>query len=1270
MALLDSGNSWGTCISTNLMKSLGFTQETLIPSRSEVATAKKDDTIKCIGKIPIPLTMQITNHKGETVTNKVQPHVMTDLATDLNISGPFMQMKKWDLLLSKASVVINSKTFKLINPQKFVPKAKLMLLERRVLKPHSIAFVKATLDRKPPPSQLHMPIIAKASPSFYKDKPLLKQIPSIVYTDQHGICQLAVYNETDQDVTVDIEHFGTATYASTDDKPSKKALCQIHPKDIPFTKANVKAKQKYEQLPVAPTEEIFKWPEDKKKQWLIKQFAIDDNEVLSTPDLKQRAGELLLKHFNLFSVDGSYGHTDLIEHRIITNEKAPIKQKPRPINPLLLDDLKTQLEKWISSGIVEPSYSPWAANLVPVKKKSGKIRWCVDFRHLNQVTIKDSFPMPSVMHTLNKLAGSKIFSSLDLEGAFHCVTINKEERAKTAFITPFGLYHMVRLGFGLTNGPATYCRLVDLVLENIPEDMAVSFLDDGIAHSIDVHSHFTALDKMLEAYAKSGLKINPAKCQLFKKEVEYLGHIVNERGIRPPPEFTSSVRNWSLPENKQQIRSFLGMANYYRNHIKDFAEMTKPWNNALAGTNSTKNSKIVITPEMEQSFHRLKKALISPPILGFPYFRGAKAGTFKLDTDFSKYQIAGILSQDQEGQEVVIAYGSKALNKAQQNYASTKGELFAGTYFMKKFALYLKWIPHFTWRTDNSALKWLQTMESPPAMIQRWREIQKDYNFTVEHRAGRLHTNADALSRASAPEPADPITGDDEGFISDMEDEEPPLPEPALQMLQVNLNIQQDIELQNQIGPKTLAQIKNAMNHVLQNLPGNQQQDDSLKLVYNWIKGGPKPNKMEKKGLTVEQSKFLGSLPQISIKEDVLHWTHPDNGPFTGRQVPLIPDNLKSVMIKYAHLMTGHMALEKTFDVLSKVCYFYAMKKHIKDFIQTCAPCQTKQRANRAQKHTLASNKSAYPFQRIHVDFVGPIAKSKKGNQWLFTVKDAFSKWVEAFPLKSATAAAAANCLERDIFTRFGLPEQIHSDCGAQFTSTFWQDMGRALQMKISYTTPANPKANGQVERMHRDLQNILKATNKGTISNWEDALPAALLALRTTRSEATNLSPYQIIFGREPTLPIDLIFGIEKDPDESTDPDKMKARIQRAHHFARTNLDRSVERQRRAYQADKQYFYPGQQVLLYTNNQGTGPRKFKSFWTGPWTICAPPINEVMVRLAPNPGWKIKDSIVVSIDRIKLYTGIETRQPSESDDLYMTGDEFAELIHQEPAYIN
>ena len=266
----------------------------------------------------------------------------------------------------------------------------------------------------------------------------------------------------------------------------------------------------------------------------------------------------LRKHWSVFSLDGAFGRTSLIEHHIETGTHTPINTCYRPINPALESNLKEQLEEWLKHDVIEESNSPWSFALVAVKKKNCKIRWCIDYRRLNSITKRDTFPAPLIKDNLSRLANSTVFSGLDGMGAFHVVPFTKSSRPKTVFATPFCTYHFKRMPFGLSNGPATYSRLMQMALQGIPTSVAMPYLDDTIIHSDTFTNHLRNLDLVLAAHVKAVLKLQPEKCQLLQEEIEYLGHLVSKRGINPIPSYVQIVKEWPLPQTLTEIRSFLG----------------------------------------------------------------------------------------------------------------------------------------------------------------------------------------------------------------------------------------------------------------------------------------------------------------------------------------------------------------------------------------------------------------------------------------------------------------------------------------------------------------------------------------------------------------------------------------------------------------------------------------------------------------------------------------------------------------------------------------
>ncbi len=339
--------------------------------------------------------------------------------------------------------------------------------------------------------------------------------------------------------------------------------------------------------------------------------------------------------------------------------------------------------------------------------------------------------------------------------------------------------------------------------------------------------------------------------------------------------------------------------------------------------------------------------------------------------------------------------------------------------------------------------------------------------------------------------------------------------------------------------------------------------------------------------------------------------------------------------------------------MLRKSPFFPYMSTEVKDFVDSCLACQRKLPKAPDKPHGFTTE-APFPWATLHIDFVGPLPPgTRTGAKWLLTARCGFSKWIEAFPLVAATAEATVVTLETEIFARFGVPHRIHSDMGQQFESKLYADVSKLLGIRITGTTPYNPKSNTQVERIHKDLHGILKGLMGDNFTMWEELLPQALFSIRTAICRTTGLAPYQILFGRNVSAPLDLIFG---NPEESFTaselPDKtqyvraLRKRIDQAAAFARENLTQYVMRERRIYHEEKHTFTPGRKVWLFTPRSRPGqPRKFTLPWTGPWTVCVKPVNETLVRIAPDPSWTtVTTTKVVYIGRLCVYTDSTTKK--------------------------
>uniref|UniRef100_A0A5S6QFV4 RNA-directed DNA polymerase n=1 Tax=Trichuris muris TaxID=70415 RepID=A0A5S6QFV4_TRIMR len=468
-------------------------------------------------------------------------------------------------------------------------------------------------------------------------------------------------------------------------------------------------------------------------------FMINESSDHLTGEQKQRFQHLVDDFQHAFAwSDGNLGRTTILKYRIDTGSAKPVRQMPRRLSPLEREEVAQMIRNMERRNLIGKSVSPWASRVVPVRKRDGTLWLCVNYRALNAVTKKDAYPLPRIDEALDTMQGSVWFSTLDLMSGFWQVEQEDGSQEKTAFTTHGGLYHFRLLPFGLTGAPATFQRLMEQVLSGLNWKCCVAYLDEVIIFARNYEEHLYRLREVLGRLRKAGLKARPNKCKFFRKEIKYLGHLVTEDGVSPDPELTDKIVNYPEPKCLEELRSFVGLASYYRKFVSGFANIAKPLHQL-----SEKGVPFIWNESCQKAFLELKGRISSSPILLLPDF----TQPFILDTDASDVAMGAILSQlGPDGLEHPVAFASKSFSKAQRNYCVTRREMLAVVTFVDYFRPYLQ-NRRFTLRTDHEALRWLPTSGNTDGQWARWQERLQQFDFVIMHRPGKQHLNADALSR-------------------------------------------------------------------------------------------------------------------------------------------------------------------------------------------------------------------------------------------------------------------------------------------------------------------------------------------------------------------------------------------------------------------------------------------------------------------------------------------------------------------------------------------
>ena len=450
----------------------------------------------------------------------------------------------------------------------------------------------------------------------------------------------------------------------------------------------------------------------------------------------QALGELLARSKDVFSE--TPGRTTVIAHDIETEPGKTVRLRPYRIPEARREAIREEVRKMLDLGVVEESHSAWSSPIVLVGKPDGSIRFCNDYRKLNEISLFDTYPMPRVDELVERLGPARFISTLDLTKGYWQVPLTPQAIPKTAFSTPDGAFQYRVLPFGLHGAPATFQRLMDKVLRP-HRDYAAAYIDDIIIHSTSWDIHLRHLEAVIQALREAGLTANPKKCSLALEEANYLGYTVGRGNVKPQEKKVDAIATWPQPQTKCQVRTFLGLMGYYRQFIPNFASIAAPLHEL---TSKSAPNKVKWTDQTEQAFNRLKTALCSETVLHTPDF----SRRFVLQTDASEVGLGAVLSQIHDGMEYPVTFVSRKLLPHERNYATIEKECLAVKWAMEKLRYYLLG-REFAIVTDHAPLKWMAHNKDKNARITRWFLHLQDFKFTVEHRAGKLHGNADAMSR-------------------------------------------------------------------------------------------------------------------------------------------------------------------------------------------------------------------------------------------------------------------------------------------------------------------------------------------------------------------------------------------------------------------------------------------------------------------------------------------------------------------------------------------
>ena len=924
-------------------------------------------------------------------------------------------------------------------------------------------------------------------------------------------------------------------------------------------------------------------------------------------DIQSQFYDLLFEYRDIFarSLRDLTGST-IMECPILTYPNAqPMRSRPYRLNDAMRKEVDRQLDEMLEAGIIaESDNSQFAAPIVMVRKSSGEMRFCIDLRKLNEISIPLFHHVPLVDDVADVVARNKaqVMSVLDLRGAFYQLPITADTAEKTTFITPHrGCFKHLRLPMGHCQSSYYMQNALQKLFRYEIGSFLCVYLDDVLVASPSYEIHLKHLRIVFEKLRSVNLKLHPGKCCFLQQELKYLGHIFSAKGVQTDPKKTEVIRNYPTPKTIKEVRAFLGLANFYRRHISHYSDK------AFGLTKLLRSGTVFHWgPQQETSFQCLKDALVNSPILALPDF----SQEMVLTCDASDKSISFNLSQVINGLDHVIEYGARGLRKSELNYSVSQKELLAIITGVQHYHDYLSGA-EFLIRTDNSALQYLNSMKHATGRLGRWNLLLSTYKYRVEHVKGTKNVVADALSRLDLPEP-------DDGVAS---------PETELDNLLMNIDVTRDANIEEASSmPKSVWEISFGTdpgtetrdlqttdiqdncpdlisNH---NIAEKQQRCLDCEPLLEYIKFGILPSD------DAQARKIIFQAERYIVEDDILyHLELPRNKKLqqleTVRRQLVVPRELRELILKSYHDKYCHISGDKMYNTIRTKFFWINMYTDVFQWCKTCLECQS----GKAGAHTRAPLRSlpveTTIFERWHVDHLS--LPECHGYKHVLVVIDSFSLYSILLPTKTTGAEETAKLLYDNLFMQYGA-KTLLSDRGSAFRSKLVQELCRLLGVRQAFTSSRHPESNNRCEAFNKNLLNSLR-TRCESQPNWPNLLSTIGFTFRTSVVKSLGMSPYQLVFGIEPRVPIDDILLPSRNLPANAQCyfSHMNSQLQLLRETARQNQIEANARTAVTYNArhgvKMPIFAAGDRVWLHdprTTKEKLG-HKIAKKWRGPFLI-------------------------------------------------------------------
>ena len=905
--------------------------------------------------------------------------------------------------------------------------------------------------------------------------------------------------------------------------------------------------------------------------------------------------------------------TDLVKFDIDTGDHPPVARGPYRYSEFAKRQIEQHCQDLLDAGIIVPSTSPWSSGVVLAAKKDGSTRLCVDFRGINACTKIHPYPLPTFTSLLDTLAAAKptIMSSLDLAMGYHQVHCTDRAAERTSFVTHSDKYQFTRMPFGCAGSSHCFSKLMATCLRGLTWKICLAYLDDVLIFSKSYSEHLNSLSLIFSRFRSAKLRLNGKKCEFLLQEIEWLGHVISPQGIRPSRRNVKAVQEFPRPTNQKQLRSWLGLCNYYRRFIKGYAQITSVYRDLLS-----KETEFEWTSEHETAFCLLRDLMTSAPLLH--HIDNQKQIT--VTTDASTYAIGWVLSQpDEHGKLHPCIYGGKSLNKHQQRWSVSEREMFAVLEAIRQNNIYLIG-QKFIVESDHIALSFLDKIKTSTGRLGRWSVLLSQYSFELRYKKGSSLTHADALSRRTyEPEPQQANDDDSD------DDEQPFLPymnaqnvahaeraETAAAFLSAirlqPADLSDDKQVLTLLTPD-LCQRSRLLTTIVEpeltDIARMQENCNDCKPLLDYLRYQTLPSDDRQARKVIIESEFY------CLNNGILHHLSPargkrQNGPdFFDTQL-VVPTPLRPKILQAYHDQNCHIGFDKLYATIRLKYYWQGLYTDAADYVKHCDVCQRSKRPAHPHNAPGICLPCADNLERLHMDHIGPLPDSN-GYKHILVCIDAHSLWCELIPTVSTSVEEVVNALQDVIIPRYGCPVKILTDRHASFASKVYEAATRIWGVKQIKTSGLHPQTNNRAEVFNSSLLKSLRALTQDQ-HKWSEFLPAVALSYRASVTTSHGYSPFEVLYGKPMRLVIDtsIIHEVNTTPDVGEYLERLIPRVQAIRETAKANNSAASERAKFYYDWNARWptFKVGDEVLLYWPAMKKEQcKKLTRQWIGPYII-------------------------------------------------------------------